>query len=86
MKLFKVKDKNGREIYLTTETWYHVVSEHPNLADKYEDIKITITNPLIIKESIHDPEVKYYYTYSKKRTEKLKPVEISLPLLQELVA
>jgi len=86
MKLFKVKDKNGREIYLTTETWYHVVSEHPNLADKYEDIKITITNPLIIKESIHDPEVKYYYTYSKKRKGKERYLMVVVALLKIFIS
>ena len=39
-KVFEIKDKTGRVIYLSYERWRkHILVEHPYLANKVEEIK-----------------------------------------------
>lgn len=66
-KLFEIEDKTGRKIYLTRERWKHLVIEHPLLSGKIEDIKETIIQPLIIKQSKYDKEVRFYYRHYKDK-------------------
>ena len=61
MKLFEVKDKSGRTIHLTKERWKHIVSEHPVVADKIENIKETLIHPLALRKSNFDSKVRFYY-------------------------
>lgn len=65
MRLFEIKDKSGRKIYITNERWSHIASEHPAVADRIEEIKETLVQPLTIRRSEHDPNVKFYYRYYK---------------------
>jgi len=40
LKVFEIKDKTGRVIYLSYERWRkHILVEHPYLANKVEEIK-----------------------------------------------
>lgn len=63
--LFELKDKRGRLIHLSFERWNHIVSEHPDLSNKLEEVKETINNPLIIKPSRYYQGVCFYYKYFK---------------------
>mgnify|MGYP001582111572 CR=1 FL=1 len=64
--IFEIKDKSGRKIHLSNERWKHIVTEHSKLANKIENIKDTISSPLIIGKSKYDENVRYYQKYYKK--------------------
>ena len=64
--IFEVKDKSGRKIHLSKERWSHIVTEHPKLSDKIEDIKDILANPLTIRNSEFDEKVRFYYRFYKK--------------------
>ena len=49
--IFEIRDKSGRKIHLSDERWKHIVTEHSGLANKIEDIKDILLNPLIIGKS-----------------------------------
>jgi|SRR3989344_6459935 len=65
MQFFEVKDRSGRIIYLTKERWNHIIIEHLTVSNKLEDVKETLVNPLIIRESEYDTNVRFYYKYYK---------------------
>ena len=64
-RIFEVEDKFGRKIHLSDERWKHIVTEHSVLANKIEDIKDVLSNPLFVGKSKYDENVKYYYKYHK---------------------
>ena len=64
--IFEIKDKSGRKIHLSDERWKHITKEHSVLANRMEDIKDVLSNPLSIKTSKYDENVRYYYKYHKK--------------------
>ena len=70
MKIFKIKDKTDRGIYLTNERWKHI-QKHPAMSDKLENIKETLQNPNTIESFEFDLKVKFYYRYYKERKEYL---------------
>lgn len=64
--VFKIKDKSGRIIHLSTERWKHIQEEHPQINNS-EELKQTLINPLKITPSKYNPEnVRYYYRYIKE--------------------
>ena len=63
--IFEVEDKSGRKIHLSNERWKHIVTEHSILANKIEDIKDTLSNPLFIGKSKYDEKVRFYYKFYK---------------------
>ena len=65
MLLFIITDMSKRLIYVTSERWSHIVREHPLLFNKLEDIKDILVNPLVIKISHYDDNVRFYYKYYK---------------------
>ncbi|MAE42382.1 hypothetical protein CMO93_01310 [Candidatus Woesearchaeota archaeon] len=68
--IFQIKDKSGRKIHLSKERWSHI-QKHPDMSDKIEQIKETLTNPATITEFDYDPDVKFYFRYYKERKEYL---------------
>ena len=64
--IFEIQDKSGRKIHLSNERWKHIVTEHPKLSDKIEDIKDTLIHPLTIRNSKYDERVRFYYKFYKK--------------------
>ena len=64
--IFEIKDKSGRKIHLSDERWKHITKERSVLANRMEDIKDVLSNPLSIKTSKYDENVRYYYKYHKK--------------------
>ncbi len=69
-RIFKTKDKSGRNIYLTDERWKHIL-KHPEMANQLEQIKDTLLHPDTITTVEHDPDVRFYYLYYKNRKEYL---------------
>ena len=65
MRIFEVKDKTGRKIYLTKERWTHINIEHPEVSHYFFILEEVLTNPLRITDYENDEKVKYYYRYLK---------------------
>jgi len=42
MRKWFVCDRDGREIYLTEEQWEHIVSRHPELRNRLDDVLTTV--------------------------------------------
>ena len=40
-----IKSKNGVSIHLSAERWFHISSNHDDLASYYEDVLNTVENP-----------------------------------------
>ncbi|MEX0920219.1 MAG: PBECR2 nuclease fold domain-containing protein [Candidatus Pacearchaeota archaeon] len=77
MNIFEIKDKTGREIYLTKERWRHVtspISPHAYMTNYIEYIKETLTNPYKIISDMDNPNKAYYFRYHKDKKEYLKIV------------
>ena len=68
--ILEVKDKSGRKIHLSKERWSHI-QKHPDMSDKIEQIKETLTNPQSITEFEYDSDVRFYFRYYKERKEYL---------------
>jgi len=64
--VFEVIDKSGRKIHLSKERWTHINTEHPELANYFEELKETLVNPSKITTYIYDENIKYYYKYLKE--------------------
>ena len=64
MRIFETIDKSGRKIYLTNEQWRHIL-KHPNMANSFEKIIDTLTNPTKIIISKEDPKIYFYFRYYK---------------------
>lgn len=70
IRIFEIKDKTDRKIYLSKERWAHI-QKHPEIANQIEKIKETLQSPEIILKFEHDPKVYFYYRYYKERREYL---------------
>ena len=68
MHIIEVKDKSGRNIYLTDERWKHI-SKHPEMQDKFalERIKETLMIPNVITQDKYDIKKYVYYRFYKDR-------------------
>ncbi|MBI2110718.1 hypothetical protein HYT51_02975 [Candidatus Woesearchaeota archaeon] len=66
MRIFEVKDKYGRNIYLTEERRKHIL-KHPEMQDKltFERMKETLVLPDIIIPDKHIRDKYAYYKYYK---------------------
>jgi len=69
-KILETKDKSGRNIYITSERWRHIL-KHPEMSDKIEEIKETLLSPTKITIAYYDPNVRFYFRYYKERKEYL---------------
>ncbi len=65
-RLFEVKDKFNRTIYLSNERWKHITTRHPEVTD-IEEIREVILNPLIVKQDKFDEFLNYYYRFNKSK-------------------
>ena len=50
-RVFEIKIKSGREIYLSDERWKHLVNEHPEIAEYFEELKEVIEKFEIIRNT-----------------------------------
>lgn len=60
MQRWTVTDRQGREIYLTQERWEHILSKHPELSGRLEEVLVTIRMGRR-KQSKLDPQTYCYY-------------------------
>ena len=76
-RLFEIKNKTGRIIYMTKERWRHItspISPHAYITNYLEEIKQTLINPDKIINSINSDTKVNYYKYYKERRQYLKIV------------
>lgn len=62
--IFEENDKTSRKIKLTQRSWNHIRTEHPEIADHEELIKV-IKMPDKILASDRDDSVGWYFLYKK---------------------
>ena len=79
--VFEVRDKSGRKIHLSKERWKHIIHEHPDVANKLYEIEEVIKNPLKIRESKYDANVRFYYKYYKDSKQKSKYILVAVKYL-----
>ena len=65
MRLFEIRDRTGRIIYITLERWHHIPRRHPNIVGCFEEIQATIAYPTAFRKSEDKPDVRLYYRYHK---------------------
>lgn len=73
--VFEVKDKTGREIYLSRERWKHItspISPHAYMTNYFEDIKETLIKPDKITSDEDNSGKAYYFKYYKDKKQYLK--------------
>ncbi|MBI2631391.1 hypothetical protein HYW75_00115 [Candidatus Pacearchaeota archaeon] len=66
--VFEIIDKTGRKVHLTKERWTHITSpnsQHPYMANYFEEIKETLKAPAFIILHSLDNTKANYYTYIK---------------------
>lgn len=80
MKIFEMKDKSGRIIYLSDERYKHIL-KHPEMQNKFtlQWIEETLLKPLKIVDI--DEYVRYYYRYYKDRKSKAKYLRVIVKYL-----
>jgi hypothetical protein len=61
MRKWFVRDREGREIYLTEERWQHIVTGHPELREHLDEVLATLRQGYR-RQQLHDPQV---YVYRK---------------------
>ena len=70
-RLFEIKNRTGRIIYMTKERWRHIISPispHAYTTNYLEEIKQTLINPGKITNSVNrDTKVNYYKYYKERR-------------------
>lgn len=79
-RIFEVKDKTGRSIYLTNERYNHI-KKHPEMQNSLDIIEETIKTPQKITAYSLEPDLKYYYTHHKNRKSKAKYLRVVVKYL-----
>ncbi len=64
--IFELADKTGKTIVLTKERWSHIVQHHPDVSDKLEEVKLSLTTPTVIVPHKYDDKTANYYRYQKE--------------------
>ena len=54
-----IRDREGREIYLTEERWNHIVSRHSELRERRDEVLETVTRGQR-RQQPHDPQTYVY--------------------------
>lgn len=61
--MLKVRDFFQREIHLSQRQWKHIIDEHPEVENYFDEISNVLQEPDYIKRSKSDPTVWLYYHY-----------------------
>ena len=80
VRIFELKDKTGRIIYLTNERYSHI-KKHPEMQNNIPIIEETIKNPQKITDYSLDLDIKYYYKHYKDRKSKAKYLRVIVKYL-----
>ncbi len=59
-KRWVVRDRRGREIYLTEERWKHIQEYHPELADHLDEVLDTIKTGRRKQDPFEPDKYRYY--------------------------
>lgn len=63
-----VLSKLSRNIRVSKSYWVKIVKlKHPVMGDKEKEVKATLKDPILVKESAKDPDVCLYYRTFAKR-------------------
>jgi len=68
--VLSIVDKSGRLIHLSPERWQHITQEHPDIIHTQPLIDVLI-QPLIIRTSHYDENVRWYYREHEERKQYL---------------
>jgi len=65
MRLFEIRDRSGRMIYMTLERWHHIVEEHSDVVGSFDEIQAAIAYPTAMRRSDEEGVMLYfrYYKY-----------------------
>jgi len=84
--LFEVIDKRGIMIICEKSQWQmHIIGGHPEVEDKIEIVKNTITDPVIIYQSEDDPKRDVYFSKIEDNKYMKVIVHLSAPNFGEVV-
>jgi hypothetical protein len=61
MPLFEVSTPLGFIVHTTADYWERLVIKHPDLADRLEEVKATLSQPEQIRQSRRDSAVLLFY-------------------------
>lgn len=67
MSLFEVQTPLGFRVRTTNEYWEKVITKHPDIENRLQDVMNTLTSPDEIRRSRHDELVFLFYTSSEHR-------------------
>lgn len=60
MRKWTVRDRRGREIYLTEERWKHIIEEHEELRGHFDDVLDAVRKGRRRQEPIDPGSYRYY--------------------------
>ena len=66
LNIFETTDKTGRNIHLSKERWTHIIINHPDMADKIEEVRLTVEKPTLILPHKYEDNMRNYYRYQKE--------------------
>ena len=64
--MFDVKCALGFHVKLTDERYFHIITRHPEILDKENELKAALENPEFIKRSLDDSNILLFYKASGK--------------------
>ncbi len=79
-KIFEIKDKEGRLLYLSKERLKHI-QKHPHMHDPIENIKLVLNNPTAIRYNEEEYKVIYYYKEFKDKEPRERYLLVSVKYL-----
>ena len=64
--VLEVKDQEGKKIRLTKEPWRHITTKHPEMIDKFDEIRRALQQPQVIVPHAFDAMKRNYYLFLKR--------------------
>ena len=64
--MFEVDCVLNRKIKLTKERYFHIVSRHPEILDKEQELKEALIHPTLVKRSVLDNDTVLFYKSHKQ--------------------
>lgn len=53
-------DPEGREVWIEADTWVHVLAGHPEMADHFDDVVLTIEDPDVVEDDPRPGRLRYF--------------------------
>ena len=61
MRIGTVRDRRGREIYITEERWKHIIEEHEELRGHFDDVLDAVCKGRRHQEPLDPQSYRYYW-------------------------